>query len=32
MKFFSLQGKRYKRIYGELSGVLGEAAISLTTV
>jgi hypothetical protein len=32
MKFLFLQEKRSKAIYGELSGVLGEAAVSLTTV
>jgi hypothetical protein len=32
MKFFFLQGKRYKVMYRELNGVLGEADISLATV
>jgi hypothetical protein len=32
MKFFFLQRKRYKAIYGELCGVLGEAAVDLATV
>jgi transposase len=32
MKFLFLQGKKSKAIHGELTGVLGEAAISLATV
>jgi hypothetical protein len=32
MKFLFMQGKRSKAIHGELSGVLGEAAVSLTTI
>jgi hypothetical protein len=32
MKFFFVQGKRYKAIYRELNGVLREAAVSLATV
>jgi hypothetical protein len=32
MKFLFMQGKRLKAIRGKLSGVLGEAAVSLTTI
>jgi hypothetical protein len=32
MKFLFLQGKKSKAIYGKLSGVLGEADVSLATV
>jgi transposase len=32
MKFVFLQGKRSQAIHKELSGVLGEAAVRLTTV
>jgi hypothetical protein len=32
MKFLFMQGKRSKAIHGELSGVLGEAAVSLMTI
>jgi hypothetical protein len=32
MTFLFMQGKRSKAIHGELSGVLGEAAVSLTTI
>jgi hypothetical protein len=32
MKFFLLQGKKSKVIYGELTGVLEEASFSLATV
>jgi hypothetical protein len=32
MKFFFLKGKRHKEIYGELTGILTEAAVSLATV
>jgi hypothetical protein len=32
MKFLFIQGKRLKSIHGELRGVLGEAAVNLTTI
>jgi hypothetical protein len=32
MKFLYMQGKRSKAIHGKLSGVLGEAALRLTTI
>jgi hypothetical protein len=32
MKFLFLQGKRSKTIHGELSGILGEAAVRLTAI
>jgi hypothetical protein len=32
MKFLFMQGKRSKAIHRELSGVLGEAAVSLATI
>jgi hypothetical protein len=32
MKFFFLQGKRYKAVYRELRGILGKITVSLATV
>jgi hypothetical protein len=32
LKFHFLHEKRYKAIYGELGGVLGEAGVSLATL
>jgi hypothetical protein len=32
MKFFFLQSKRYKTVYRELRGILGETTVSLAAV